>query len=351
MLIRRRHIHGGYTAWFNTCTGAFARIEEPGHPEPFWSPEGPELLDVAITNWCDRACEICYRSSSEAGQHMLHTDYTIIMEQAASLGVYQVALGGGNPNQHPDFVSFLRTTREEYGIVPNYTTSGRGLTAEVLAASQRYCGAVAVSAYHPYDETGTAIEQLVTAGVRTNVHFVLQSASIETAIHWLSEPPRFLEGVNAIVFLAYKPVGRLRYDMEVPSMPETWVSFFELVSSGKRSFKVGFDSCLVPAVVTFSNYDPVCFDACEAGRFSMFVSENLELYPCSFMESIYRGNSLRETTMAEEWQTGQFFERTRSQLRNHNCQWCPKSNVCLGGCPAFPELHVCGHRPVTRSGA
>jgi MoaA/NifB/PqqE/SkfB family radical SAM enzyme len=53
---------------------------------------------------------------------------------------FQVALGGGNPNQHPDFIEILRLTREDYGIVPNYTTNGRGLSDTVLEATRRYCG-------------------------------------------------------------------------------------------------------------------------------------------------------------------------------------------------------------------
>jgi MoaA/NifB/PqqE/SkfB family radical SAM enzyme len=157
-----RHFTGQhYSSLFNPNTGFFARVEEPGYSEPFWSQLGPELLDIAITNWCDRGCEFCYRDSSEAGQHMSVRQYEAIMRQAVRVQVLQVALGGGNPNQHPDFCEILRLTREEYGIVPNYTTNGRGLTEQVLNATRTHCGAVAVSAYSPYDETERAIADLV----------------------------------------------------------------------------------------------------------------------------------------------------------------------------------------------
>jgi MoaA/NifB/PqqE/SkfB family radical SAM enzyme len=77
-------------------------------------------------------------------------DYYKIMNQVKDLPVNQVALGGGNPNQHPNFCEILRITREEYGIVPSYTTNGRGLTQDVIESSRKYCGAVAVSAYPSY---------------------------------------------------------------------------------------------------------------------------------------------------------------------------------------------------------
>lgn len=34
---------------------------------------------------------------------------------------------------------------------------------------------------------------------------------------------------------------------------------------------------------------PVLYDACKAARFSMFISESLVMYPCSFMKSSVEG--------------------------------------------------------------
>ncbi len=178
-----------YSTFFNQKTGAFARVEDYGYKEPFWSWHGPELLDISITNWCDRECPICYRKSSPNGNHMSLSDYEVVMQQASQMSVFQVALGGGNPNQHPDFCEILRRTREKYGIVPSYTTNGRGLTDKILKASRKYCGAVAVSAYPPYEKMSYAIKMLNRYGIKTNIHFVLDAMSIKTAIGWLENPP------------------------------------------------------------------------------------------------------------------------------------------------------------------
>ncbi len=74
---------------------------------------------------------------------MALVDYKNVIEQAAEMGVFQVALGGGNPNQHPDFVEILESTASK-GIVPNYATNGRGLGNDILEATRKHCGAVAV---------------------------------------------------------------------------------------------------------------------------------------------------------------------------------------------------------------
>jgi hypothetical protein len=173
------------------------------------------------------------------------SNYRMILNQASRMGVLQVALGGGNPNGHPQFPSILQMTREEYGIVPTYSTSGRNLDDVTIAASSRYCGAIAVSAYPPYQELRSAIEKLRGSGVRTNVHFVLDKDSINTAIKWLESPPEFLHGINAVIFLNYKPAGRGAQGDRLLALSSELPRFFDLVSRREVPFQIGFDSCMV----------------------------------------------------------------------------------------------------------
>ena len=331
-----------YSTFFNPNTGFFARVEEPGHKEPFWSPQGPELLDISITNWCDKGCALCYRKSDEAGNHMSINDYENIMRQSQKMHVLQVALGGGNPNQHPEFCEILRLTREKYNIVPNYTTNGRGLTSEVLEATSRYCGAVAVSAYAPFDETQAAIEALASRGIKTNIHFILSSQSIKLAMSWLENPPRFLEKINALIFLNYKPVGRYASSKLLLKNSPDVEEFFLLATEQKHSFRVGFDTCTVTGLARFTKTPAICYEGCDSGRFSLFVSEDLKVYPCSFMvESGYEGTPLTEDNLHDIWRNDNAFQRIRGKLSGGGCQSCKSADLCLGGCPLFPEINLC----------
>ncbi len=146
MVIIKQYKEENYSVMFNQKTGALARIEKKGYREPKYSNHGPELLDISISNWCDKGCSFCYRDSNPSGKSISLKDYENILVQAKECDVFQIALGGGNPNQHPNFIDILKLTRE-YNIVPSYTTNGRGLTKEILEASKKYCGAVAVSYY------------------------------------------------------------------------------------------------------------------------------------------------------------------------------------------------------------
>lgn len=343
--IVKRFASDRYSAVFNPNSGFFARIEDPGVPEPFWAEHGPELLDVSITNWCDRGCSFCYRKSDEAGGRMLLSDYTEILRQAREMHVFQVALGGGNPNQHPDFPEFLRRTREDFGIVPNYTTNGRGLTPAVLAATAKYCGAVAVSAYAPYEETAAAVRQLRAAGITTNVHFILTSQSVDTAITWLEAPPRFLRAAHAIVFLNYKPAGRFSDPRLLLNRSSRVQEFFALATRAQTGFRIGFDTCTVTGLARFGHAPAVSIEGCDAGRFSLFVSEKMEVFPCSFMvEAGHQGVALMDTTLLEIWRRHPSFQRIRTQHAAGGCADCRTPQHCLSGCPLFPEMNLCPSR-------
>ena len=92
-----------YKTIFIQNSGLLVRLEDEIGIDPFWCSYGPELIDISITNWCDKGCSFCYKASNQTGNHLSIEDYQTIMQQAEQMKVLQVALGGGNPNQHPDF--------------------------------------------------------------------------------------------------------------------------------------------------------------------------------------------------------------------------------------------------------
>lgn len=132
----RKYPESNYMVYFDRESGMFVRISMSDQ-EPFWNVNGPELVDISITNYCEKGCGFCYRASNPSGNHMQLQEYSRLMAQAKEAGVLQVALGGGNPNQHPDFINILKVTRE-YGMVPSYTTNGQGMTEDIYIATKKW---------------------------------------------------------------------------------------------------------------------------------------------------------------------------------------------------------------------
>lgn len=340
-IVHKRYEDQHYSVLFNKKTGYFVRAEDAGYPEPLWSAHGPELLDISVTNWCDKGCSFCYRKSTTRGNHMPLADYELIMRQAEKLDVLQVALGGGNPNQHPDFIKILEST-VAHNIVPCYTTNGRGLTPDILQATKELCGSVAISAYEPYTEFRKHLENLFAYGIKANVHFVTDSQTIDTAIKWLSKPPDFLDGINSLIFLNYKPIGRNPNMSLLLKDTGKIQEFYRLVSSNKNVLKIGFDSCSMSGVVKYLDVNSSFYEGCDAGRFSAFVDENLRMMPCSFMTNTGWFGDLRTDSMLNIWQNNPYFAKYRGNILNNGCTSCAFQKTCMGGCPFIEELSQCG---------
>lgn len=80
--------------------------------------ETPELVDVKITDHCDKGCSFCYQNSEP---NQKHADLSNLTYALSELEIFEVALGGGEPTSHPDFVHIVKKFRQN-GIVPNFST-------------------------------------------------------------------------------------------------------------------------------------------------------------------------------------------------------------------------------------
>lgn len=336
-LVVHAHPKQHYRTIFNKRTGFFARKEDTGFDEPFWSKDGPELLDVAITNYCEHGCEFCYRQSNRNGKHLSIDEMKVIVEQAKNAGVLQIAVGGGNPNQHPQFIEMLELIRAK-GIVPSYTSNGEGLTDKILSATKQYCGAMAISLYPPYDEIERITSRIKFFGVKLNVHIILKTDTIEMLTEWFMNPPAWFENINAVIVLNYKPIASSKELMVTNK--EQLRDFYSAVSNCS-AVKVGFDSCCVPGIVTWMNVNPSLIESCEAARFSAFISEDMKMYPCSFMANTNDYGDLRRNTLVDIWKNNQAFIDHRNKILNNDCKNCQMQSICNGGCVFLNDINHC----------
>ena len=79
----------------------------------------PECMDIKITDYCDMGCPYCHENSTKQGKHgdILHAKFI------DSLHPYtELAIGGGNPLSHPDFIPFLEKLKEK-NIIANVTVN------------------------------------------------------------------------------------------------------------------------------------------------------------------------------------------------------------------------------------
>lgn len=80
-------------------------------------PEKPESLDYKITNKCDKGCPFCHEDSKPNGKHgdIMHDKFVETLNPFTEL-----AIGGGNPLEHPDLIPFLQKCKK-LKLIPNMT--------------------------------------------------------------------------------------------------------------------------------------------------------------------------------------------------------------------------------------
>lgn len=350
---------------FNQETGFYFRtgILEDGKDtgiDPFMA-SFPELLDVGImghcihgkTGLCQKAGIGCYQDGLHSNNpNMSLEDFKTIAEQCKGK-TFQFALGGcGDPDQHEHFEEILKVCKEN-GIVPNFTTSGFGMTKALAKLCKQYCGAVAVSWYRsPY--TLKALNLLLAEGVKTNIHYVLSKSTLTEALQHLRDDVvncdlaqytshsilKFPKGINAVIFLLHKPVGLGTKEDMITKDNKDFFNFLHLVNEGEFPYKIGFDSCTVPALINLDKVEPNCLDTCEGARWSAYITPDMKLLPCSFDNQAQRwAVDLAKNTIVEAWESDTF-----EDFRNHfvqSCPGCKHRTKCMGGCPIIPEIVLC----------
>ena len=107
--------NGNYTVRINLETGTKIRENDLDYLEA----DTIENFDIKITNKCDRGCNFCHENSTPDGKHADLFAPSFL----DNLHPYtELAIGGGNPLEHPDLLKFLLRCKENKWI-PSMTVN------------------------------------------------------------------------------------------------------------------------------------------------------------------------------------------------------------------------------------
>lgn len=314
-----------YELLFNTKSGL--EILRGNKKEDPFVLKMASLLDVGVMGTCKHKCEFCYQGHTDR-PNMALTDFMSIVDEV-SYHVNQIALGGhGDPNHHENFREIIEYCRSK-NVIPNYTTSGIGLTDEQIEIS-KMCGAVAVSDYEkPY--TYEAIQKFIDAGIKTNIHQIFSTKTYTKCLGIVEgEEPHYwdfdISRLNAVIFLLFKPQGagiKLRHLIPNENILE---NFAKVIFAPKSSFKIGMDSCLINYMTRYgkpSTAQRISIDTCEASRMSAYITPDMKFMPCSFGNVDSHGVPIKEKgDLHKIWEGGKPFIKFRDCLTKNRTS-CP----------------------------
>lgn len=205
---------GDYLTLYNKHTGNKMRISE--NPAPYTKSVTPELVDLKITNYCEAGCEFCYQASTTKGKHAPLGEIKKIVDNLRKMGVFEIAIGGGEPTEHPQFAEILEYIGDGHryrddGIRPNFTTyTGKWLNnVEIVNAVKRNAGGIGVSCSSAADlELAFEIKAKITNQYEQLPEVMAQHVLGSVPLH---ETAAFLDAAfkakMAVLLLGFKEVG------------------------------------------------------------------------------------------------------------------------------------------------
>jgi radical SAM protein with 4Fe4S-binding SPASM domain len=329
-----------------------------GHDHsPLWEKEESTFLSAPLevhfsaTNACSMSCRNCYMDSGERDAAELSADdFRKAVDLLAGMGVFHMALGGGEALQRPDFFELASYVRSR-GIVPNLTTNGM-LMNEKTAPMCRIFGQVNVSIDGPHssreagrDPVGLltavqAVDLLREAGVNVGINCVVARHNFDE----LAEVFAFAKerGLADVELLRLKPTGRARQDYYARRMtPVQNREFYPAIRrlSQEYGVRAKIDCSFVPMLCLHrperTMMEQFSVYGCEAGNVLLGVRSDGRFAGCSFCtgeESIF--------DLPRLWSGSEQLSRLRTWTSRapEPCRSCDYLDICKGGCRAVAEF-------------
>lgn len=317
-----------------------------GRPELL---SGPVEVHLESTARCTAACPHCYVMAGPAAAHELDTAG---MKQAltalAELGVFHVALGGGEALLREDLVELGEHARA-LGLVPNLTTSGELLTP-ALAERLRVFGQINCSldgigararVFRPHADaqvTRRALRILRAAGIATGLNCVVGRdtlAGLDELLAWA-----VAEDLQEVELLRVKPSGRGRRAWEeqrlTPLQHRDLFPTLLRLREAHPEIALKIDCSFVPMLC---HHEPpravlealgIC--GCEAGNYLLGAAPDGRVSACSFLPVL----ELQVGDLPDQWQRHPALRRLREWYRAmpEPCASCAYDDLCKGGCRA-----------------
>lgn len=200
---------GDYFVLFDRDAGTKMRWSFKDDAPDYTKATAPELVDLKITSWCDSGCRFCYQGATKNGRHADLATIRAIVRHLDELGVFEVAIGGGEPTKHPQFKAILDLIADA-NIIPNITTFSRDWLADddLVKTVAHHCGGVGVSCL---DRKGLDLVAAVRDALQKHWRgdkVVAQHVVGSVPLHVTAE---FLDAAKEmrvpVLLLGFKPVG------------------------------------------------------------------------------------------------------------------------------------------------
>ncbi|NPA96058.1 MAG: radical SAM protein [Crenarchaeota archaeon] len=327
----------------------------------------PFMIVWNFTNMCNFRCKHCYqRADKPLPNELSFREKLKVIEELDAAGVPAVALSGGEPTIHPDYLYIIKAAAKK-GMYTAVATNGWRFAdidelRKAKEAGLRYVE-ISLDSANPrkhdefrgvegaWNRAVKALENAVKLGLSHAMAITLTRMNVDEIDDLLDLAESI--GVKRVVFFNFVPTGRAvdivhtdldpvtrekvmrrlyremqRRKMEIVTTAPQFGRVVIQMSGGKAAAPTHFVARGDPATTALAEF----VGGCGAGRIYAAIQPDGTVAPCVFMP-IPRG-SLREKSFWEIWSSDPLMNalRDKNNLKGF-CGRCPYRFVC-GGCRA-----------------
>ncbi|MEM4502292.1 MAG: radical SAM protein [Ignisphaera sp.] len=327
----------------------------------------PFLVVWNFTNICNLRCIHCYqRAGRNTDDELTLSEKLALVEHLDAAGVAAVALSGGEPTLHPDYLTIVKALAQRGIYVAIATNGWRYADIDELKkaaeAGLRYVEVSIDSAYQSkhdrfrgfegsWNRAVKALENAVKLGISSAMAVTITKLNINEVDEILDLAQNI--GVNRVIFFNYIPVGRGKEASNLDLNPIEREDFMKKIyrEMKKRKIEIYITAPQYARVVLqISGGKEIApthyairgdivtkslaefIGGCGAGRIYAAIQPNGDVSPCVFMP-IALGN-IKYISFERIWRTNKLLKMLRNRENlGLPCRICSYRCIC-GGCRA-----------------
>jgi MoaA/NifB/PqqE/SkfB family radical SAM enzyme len=316
----RRFPLDGALFLFDRDTGLSALCDGPETAD--LRQRAPRVIQLALTNACNLACEGCYRDPGPRREWPADEAFQVLAGLARA-GTLEVALGGGEPLAWPGVDELVRRLHDETPLAISLTTNGTLLSRERVRALAGAYGQIRVSAYDDNDWEGT-LQLLAEEGARFGLNWLVTPERLPSLERTVLRAVEL--GCTDLLLLGYNgPEEGLH--LAPSSARDLSLRVAALARALRRRAVVKLSACWgerlagVPRLLDTGD--------CGAGRDFIALGPDRTFRPCSFHDLAIPVRSAEE--VLDVWTRRTSTSRARARIR---------------GCQRSPDGPPAGHLPL-----
>ncbi len=306
----------------------------------------PTEVHLVLSRKCSAGCRSCYVDATPSGPALSLAQAKIAIDRLAVLGVFHVALGGGEALDD-EMVFEVAAHARQKGVLPNLTTSGLGMTP-ALAEKCKVFGQINVSVdgvkdtyrqhrgFDGFKKAERALKLLREVKREVGINCVVSKSTFDH----LGDVVAFAKKVklNEVELLRFKPAGRGIETFDEEDLTEEQARrIFPLAQwlTVRHRLRVKLDCSFAPMVFWHrpSKWVAQFFGVmgCEGGNVLASIMPDGQWKGCSFggpnEGSVFNANASEQAI-----ESGFTAFRDYVSKAPEPCRSCEYLTLCKGGC-------------------